>query len=164
MFSGTTCFSRPYVRLVLACISSRTCASVSLNPIIRTSASGSVRPRTSMPIGVCVHESAFVCIHIIKSPDASACIISDASGRVFHSRTFETHYTVRVKIGTVELVYSGHPSEAAKWLLYTGGLLIEVFNVYVAHGKFCWDFRIDRLMQDRPSQVTVNTGSTVPFC
>ena len=41
---------------------------------------------------------------------------------------------------TVELVYSGHPSEAAKWLLYTGGLLIEVFNVYVAHGKFRWDF------------------------
>ena len=33
----------------------------------------------------------------------------------------------------MELVYSGHPSEAAKWL-------IEVFNVYVAHGKFCWDF------------------------
>ena len=29
----------------------------------------------------------------------------------------------------MELVYSGHPSEAAKWLLYTGGLLIEVFNV-----------------------------------
>ena len=45
-------------------------------------------------------------------------------------------------IGTyiVELVYSGHPSEAAKWLLYTGGLLIEVFNVYVAYGKFRWDF------------------------
>ena len=41
---------------------------------------------------------------------------------------------------TVELVYSGHPSEAAKWLLYTGGLLIEVFNVYVAYGKFRWDF------------------------
>ena len=41
---------------------------------------------------------------------------------------------------TVELVHSGHPSEAAKWLLYTGGLLIEVFNVYVAHGKFRWDF------------------------
>ena len=43
-------------------------------------------------------------------------------------------------ISTVELVYSGHPSDAAKWLLYTGGLLIEVFNVYVAHGKFRWDF------------------------
>ena len=43
-------------------------------------------------------------------------------------------------VNTVELVYSGHPSEAAKWLLYTGGLLIEVFNVYVAHGKFRWDF------------------------
>ena len=41
---------------------------------------------------------------------------------------------------TVELVYSGHPSEAAKWLLYTGGLLIEVFNVYVAYGKLCCDF------------------------
>ena len=24
--------------------------------------------------------------------------------------------------------------------VYTGGLLIEVFNVYVAHGKFRWDF------------------------
>ena len=43
-------------------------------------------------------------------------------------------------VGTVELVYSGHPSEAAKWLLYTGGLLIEVFNVYVAYRKFRWDF------------------------
>ena len=41
---------------------------------------------------------------------------------------------------TVDLVYSGHPSDAAKWLLYTGGLLIEVFNVYVVHGKFRWDF------------------------
>ena len=41
---------------------------------------------------------------------------------------------------TVEFVYSGHPSEAAEWLLYTGGLLIEVFNVYVAYGKFHWDF------------------------
>ena len=41
---------------------------------------------------------------------------------------------------TVELVHSGHPSEAAKWLLYTGGLLIEVFNVYVVYGKFHWDF------------------------
>ena len=62
---------------------------------------------------------------------------------------------------TVELVYSGHPSDAAKWLLYTGGLLIEVFSVYVVHGKFRWDFPTDRLMQgDRPSQVTV-TGSTV---
>ena len=61
--------------------------------------------------------------------------------------------------GTVELVYSGHPSEAAKWLLYKGGLLIEVFNVHVEHGKF---LRTDRLTQgDRPSQVTVNTGSTV---
>ena len=57
---------------------------------------------------------------------------------------------------TEELVYSGHPSEAAKWLLYTGGLLIEVFNVYVG------TFRTDRLMQgDRPSQLTVYTGSTV---
>ena len=46
-----------------------------------------------------------------------------------------------LKIGTVELVYSGHPSDAAKWLLYTGGLLIEVFNVYVVHGKFRWDFQ-----------------------
>ena len=43
-------------------------------------------------------------------------------------------------ITTVELVYSGLPSEAAKWLLYTGGLLIEVFNVYVPHGKFRSDF------------------------
>ena len=41
---------------------------------------------------------------------------------------------------TVELVYSGHPSEAAKWLLYTGGLLIEVLNVYVTHVKIRWDF------------------------
>ena len=47
---------------------------------------------------------------------------------------------VRRYIDTVEFVYSGHPSDVAKWLLYTGGLLIEVFNVYVVHGKFCWDF------------------------
>ena len=64
----------------------------------------------------------------------------------------------------MELVYSGHPSEAAKWLLYTGGLLIEVFNVYVAYGNSVGTFRTDRLMQgDRPSQVTVNTGSTVVY-
>ena len=63
---------------------------------------------------------------------------------------------------TVELVYSGHPSEAVKWLLHTGGLLIEVFNVYVNVENSVGTFRTDRLMQgDRPSQVTVNTGSTV---
>ena len=39
-----------------------------------------------------VHASAFVYIRVIKSPDASARIISDASGRIFRSRTFETHY------------------------------------------------------------------------
>ena len=39
-----------------------------------------------------VRASAFVCVHIIKSPDASARIISDASGRVFHSGTFEVYY------------------------------------------------------------------------
>ena len=36
---------------------------------------------------------AFVCVHIIKGPDMSARIISDASGRVFGSRTFEVYYT-----------------------------------------------------------------------
>ena len=41
---------------------------------------------------------------------------------------------------TVGLVYSGHPLEATKWLLYKGGLLIKVLNVYVAYGKFRWDF------------------------
>ena len=32
------------------------------------------------------------CVHIIKSPDASARIISDMSGRVFRPRTFEVYY------------------------------------------------------------------------
>ena len=47
---------------------------------------------------VCVRASAFVCVHIIKSPDVSARIISDASGCVFRSRTFEMHYTYIISI------------------------------------------------------------------
>ena len=48
-----------------------------------------------MPIRV--RASAFVCVHIIKSPDASAHIINGASGRVFRSRTFEMHYMFLVQ-------------------------------------------------------------------
>ena len=62
-----------------------------------------IRVRSCMYVCVRAHTSAFVplrlrscvcvCVHIIKSPDASARIISDASGRVFRSRTFEVYYT-----------------------------------------------------------------------
>ena len=70
------------------CVRAHTCAfvHVRLRPCpyicVRTLASAFVRVRAS----------AFVCVHIIKSPDASARIISDASGRVFRSRTFEVYY------------------------------------------------------------------------
>ena len=104
------------------CVRSRACASVRLNPIIRPRPSSYVHVRlrpcpyvcvractsASVPIRlrpcpyVCVRAlasafvrvraSAFVCVHIIKSPDASARIISNASGRVFRSRTFEVYY------------------------------------------------------------------------
>ena len=59
---------------------------------------------------------------------------------IFEDRCVDFRRSMCRLSNTVELVYSSHPSEAAKWLLYTGGLLIEVFNVYVAHGKFRWDF------------------------
>ena len=95
-------FSRPYVRLAPVCVRSRACASVRLNPIIRPHPSSYVHVRLRPCPYVCiralasafvhVRASAFVCVHIIKSPDASACIISDASGRVFRSRTFKMHY------------------------------------------------------------------------
>ena len=51
-----------------------------------------LRSRPCLYVRVRVRESAFVCVHIIKRPDASGCIDNDASGRVFHSRTFEMHY------------------------------------------------------------------------
>ena len=35
-------------------------------------------------------------------------------------------HKVRLKLRTVEPVYNGHPWDHAKWLLYRGGLLIEV--------------------------------------
>ena len=99
-------FSRPYVHLAPVCVRSRACASVLLNPIIRPRPSSYVcvcthtcafvhvrlRPcpydciRALASAFVRVHASAFVCVHIIKSPDASARIISNASGRVFRSK------------------------------------------------------------------------------
>ena len=52
----------------------------------------SVRLRPCPCLYVRIRESAFVCVHIIKRPDASGCIDNDASGRVFRSRTFDMHY------------------------------------------------------------------------
>ena len=97
---------RPYVRLAPACVCSRTCASVRVNPIIRP------RPSSYTLVRACTsasaHSCVFVCIHIIKSPDASACIISDASGCVFRSRTFKTHYT-SIYIVTITLSQFDNP-------------------------------------------------------
>ena len=71
------------------CVRAHTCAfvHVRLRPCpyvcVRALASAFVRVRAS----------AFVCVHIIKNPDAAARIIGDASGRVFCSRTFEMDYS-----------------------------------------------------------------------
>ena len=73
------------------CVRAHTCAFVHVRlcpclcVCVRALASAFVRVRAS----------AFVCVHMIKSPDASARIISDASGRVFRSRTFEMHYILK---------------------------------------------------------------------
>ena len=78
----------------------RSCMYVRLRPCpyvcIRALASASVR--------VCA--SAFVCVHIIRSPDASARIISDASGCVFRSRTFEMHYKLPDFISHMPMLYT----------------------------------------------------------
>ena len=68
-----------------------------------------------------------ISIHIIEERNYTVAVFCTNSMYPCAIKTFG---------GTVELVYSGHPSEAAKWLLYTGGLFIEVFNIYVTHGKF----------------------------
>ena len=105
---------RPYVHLAPVCVCSRTCTSVRINPIIRPRPSSYTLVRactsSSVPIRVFVRvrAPAFVCIHIIKSPDASACIISDASGCVFRSRTFKTHYT-SIYIITITLSQFDNP-------------------------------------------------------
>ena len=83
-----------------ACVRLFTYVHVCLLKSHNTSASVFIRPRTCMYDCVCAHMcasvrvrvSALVCIHIIKSLDTSAHIKIDASGRVFHSRTFEMHY------------------------------------------------------------------------
>ena len=112
--------------LAPVCVRSRACASVRLNPIIRprTCMYVCVRAHTCAFVHVRLHPcpyvcvralasafvrvraSTFVCVHIIKSPDASARIISDASGRVFRSRTFEVYYKYRTmaKVKTIGLV------------------------------------------------------------
>ena len=71
------------------CVRTHTCAFVHVR--LRTCPYVCVRALASAFVRV--RASAFVCVHIIKSADASACIISDASGRVFRSRTFEVYYT-----------------------------------------------------------------------
>ena len=78
-----------------------------------TSASVPIRVRSCMYVCVRalasafvhVRASAFVCVHIIKSPDASARIISDASGRVFRSRTFEVYYICPAERLAVTLIF-----------------------------------------------------------
>ena len=35
-------------------------------------------------------------------------------------------HEIKTKFSTVEPVYNGHPWDHAEWLLYRGGLLIEV--------------------------------------
>ena len=109
-----------YVRLSPVCVRSRACASVRLNPIIRPRPSSYVHVRlrpcpyvcvractsASVPIClrlcpcVCIRACVCVCVHIIKSPDASARIISDASGRVFRSKTFEVYYIQYIHVCT----------------------------------------------------------------
>ena len=70
------------------CVRAHTCAFVHVR--LRPCPYVCVRALASAFVRVCAF--VFVCVHIIKSPDASKRIISDASGRVFHSRTFEVYY------------------------------------------------------------------------
>ena len=54
----------------------------------------------------------------------------------------------------------GHPWDHAEWLLYRGGLLIEVsgtLRLYLGTCPTGW-----RIEGDLPNQVAVSTGSTVP--
>ena len=57
-------------------------------------------------------------------------------------------------------VYNGHPWDHAKWLLYRGGLLIEVDGTLGFSG---WILGLILLADrgDLPNQVAVSTGSTV---
>ena len=75
------------------CVRAHTCAFVDVR--LRPCPYVCVRALASAFVRVCA--SVFVCVHIIKSPDASARIISDASGRVFRSRTFEVYYIIIVR-------------------------------------------------------------------
>ena len=63
---------------------------------------------------------------------------------------------------TVKPVYNGHPWDHAEWLLYRGGLLIEVGGAYCIHG---WTLRLILLAGiiegDLPNQVAVSTGYTI---
>ena len=79
---------------IYICVRAHTCAFVH----VRLRSCPYVCVRALASAFVHVRASVFVCIHIIKSPDASARIISDASGRVFRSRTFEVYYTLNIHL------------------------------------------------------------------
>ena len=70
------------------------CSRASAFICVHASTSVSMRLRSCPCLYVRVRESVFVRVHIIKLPDASGCIDNDASGPVFHSRTFEMHYMI----------------------------------------------------------------------
>ena len=81
------------VRPPSACVRSFTCLRVRSLKSHNKSASVLVRACTSASVPICLRSCVCVrCVHLIKSPDASARIISNASGRVFRSRTFEVYY------------------------------------------------------------------------
>ena len=67
---------------------------------------------------------------------------------------------------TVEPVHNSHPWDHAKWLLYRGGLFIEVSGALELHSIYLvdgvWDLSYWLAYRgDLPNQVAVSTGSTV---
>ena len=120
-------FSRPYIRPPIACVRSFTCVRVrslkshnmgtDADVHARTHTYGHGRRRT------CTYEDGRGrCIHIIKSPDASARIISDTSGRVFRSRTFEVYYMYNYMC----VIWNTDVGRVLKYSTLQSGLHLEI--------------------------------------
>ena len=90
---------------VYVCVHAHTCAFVHVHVRVRSCMYVCVRAHTSASVPlrlrscVCMRLRSYM--YVMKGPDLSARIISDASGRVFHSRTFEVYYSSRSSSVTI---------------------------------------------------------------